>query len=518
MKTKTLLIAAVMVLSLSVAAIAQDNFGAIYTVSSSPVEKAVETGHAERVGSIGFSTVSYTGDTITGTISIDYHLAITAADIAIPCVDQDGISTTTPVFQWVVEDRTKLVISVLPFQQTSTPAKFYSCRVNGVRVDVSNWSATSLEAKVFATENLLTNGEVDATVLYGVGPGIQSLTNNTVSFSALRGGGWSTSTLAVKEGFRNAFGKITIGDDQTLAFKLLQPIPEDVEFEVPTADTTGTWTLYSVDGDTTSPETTITGDGVTLHSFVYVLARDTNIATIETFNFEVDLYAPRPTVTPYSTDVVLKASVALGPFKNTSIPYYTEVYKDSITSMLEFYAEYRNTVLMIPYATTELGYNTGIAIANTSKSPAYEDADGGWPLTAPLQQAGTLTFYFYDNAAGLHVVNSADLMGTDAQKILVTVSGEKGLLPAGKNYVALISQLLEYAEPAFPTHKETINGVEEDVLDPFTGYILVNCGFTHGHGQYFISDFGDFTNGALMLVLDPRFSNRAFDVPESLGN
>jgi hypothetical protein len=75
-----------------------------------------------------------------------------------------------------------------------------------------------------------------------------------------------------------------------------------------------------------------------------------------------------------------------------------------------------------------------------------------------------------------------------------------GRLAAGKSFVLMISELL------------TAAGFEGD----FSGYVLVNCKFPFAHGQYFVSDFSDFTNGALMLVVPTSSSNR---VPvETLGN
>jgi ADP-ribosylglycohydrolase len=59
--------------------------------------------------------------------------------------------------------------------------------------------------------------------------------------------------------------------------------------------------------------------------------------------------------------------------------------------------------------------------------------------------------------------------------------------------------------------------------EEFAGYVIAVCDFTHGHGQYFVSNFNSFTNGALMLVVSPlndrgrRITNRAAGVPESFG-
>ena len=70
MKTKILLIAAVMFFGISVAAFA----AAEYAVSTTPVTTAALNGMAEKVGDIAFSTLANTGATVTGTITIFYEV------------------------------------------------------------------------------------------------------------------------------------------------------------------------------------------------------------------------------------------------------------------------------------------------------------------------------------------------------------------------------------------------------------------------------------------------------------
>jgi hypothetical protein len=41
----------------------------------------------------------------------------------------------------------------------------------------------------------------------------------------------------------------------------------------------------------------------------------------------------------------------------------------------------------------------------------------------------------------------------------------------------------------------------EDVTS-FSGYVFIVTDFTNGHGEYFISNFDNFTHGSLMLVVN----------------
>jgi hypothetical protein len=514
MKTKTLLIAAVMFLGISVAAFAQ----ATYTVSASPVPLVVSSGYAERVGSIGFSTVPESDVTVTGYIYIKYgslriannnQTLIDLIDI-VPFVDPDanlpGYINPPDIDVVGVEQDTDgqdtLVLSVYP--APSFAARQYSFRINGVRVDVTEWPATeALHATIFATENLLTNGEVSTTVLYGKSQAIDSLeVNNPLTLSALIGGSGNV-TLDVTENFRNAFGKVTeMGITQnilqTLKFKLPN-VPLGITLTFPNFSVDGKWTRLSA--------ATVTGNDATQY-VRYQLNSDSDVAAIEEVRFVVNVVAAPPSLTLYNTSLRLIPEVTLGPiaggiyddFYPSNPAFYVPRYEADFVvgdeSIFVWEEDFNNTFLMVLYATMELGYNTGIAIANTTMSGnGNEDS---WPMNPSLLQGGQIIFRFFDNAEGMVTLNSAALVGTSIQKVL----DSEGKLPSGKSYVVLLSQLLDAA------------GFEGD---SFTGYILINARFPLAHGQYFVSDFSDFTNGALMLVISTTSGTRGATGIESLG-
>jgi hypothetical protein len=184
-----------------------------------------------------------------------------------------------------------------------------------------------------------------------------------------------------------------------------------------------------------------------------------------------------------SADMAPKAE-SFVPASTTYVPQYsgTACSKTSAKAVVTIVGA--NTALLIPYAVSQptIGYNTGIAIANTTTDPFAAGA---------TKQSGTLTFYFYPQTG------TAPAPYTTS----ATTPGEgltSGALESGRLYTVLLSRLLEAA------------GVTGD----FSGYIIVTCAFTNAHGQYFISDFEAFTNGALMLVVNP--AGRA--APESLSN
>jgi hypothetical protein len=101
-----------------------------------------------------------------------------------------------------------------------------------------------------------------------------------------------------------------------------------------------------------------------------------------------------------------------------------------------------------------------------------------FPFQAP-DQGGKITFYFYPQTG------SSFSLDTSANPSVGMGLDSSGVLKAGGTYTVLLSDLLAAA------------GASSD----FTGYIIADMPFTNGHGQYFISDFAYFTNGALALVM-----------------
>ncbi len=514
MKIKTLLIAAVMFLGISVAAFAQ----AQYAVSASPVTTGVNTGVTEKVGDIGFNTLDASGYTVTGTIAVDFGRKITApiADpggIRIVYFNPDPAPLPAPIFGLSfdsVVNPTKVIISVKPAAglTPAQTARLYSFRLTGVRVDVSGNTDVSVkvDASITATSNMIVNGQATATVLVGTAPAFYSLTNNTVVFDVL-GAQVSTSnvaTLDLLERFAYAMhvtpvSDATQNDSQTICFALDGDIPTGITLTFGAAST-----VVTVPGATSVPAGAWTrlGTGVitaatTPKRVCYDLAIDTDIAAIEHVYVPVTVTAQsalvRGSVYPTS-GAPLYALATLAPFSTElatggSIPRYNPAYpKDWVKSNMPIFdiSGSDATVLMIPYAVSELGYDTGITIANTAADPG---AAAG--ITSPLPQTGPITFYLYPNNGAMISISSTEIGKEFAW-------GTDGKVPPGKSYILLLSELLAAA------------GYD----DVFSGYIIAYCNFTHAHGQYFVSDFDSFSNGALMLVMNPE---RATLAMESLG-
>ncbi len=134
-----------------------------------------------------------------------------------------------------------------------------------------------------------------------------------------------------------------------------------------------------------------------------------------------------------------------------------------------------STNLLFPFVTNQAGFDTGLAIANTSQDPFGTST-----------QTGACIINYYGNtnggAAPAKVTSPVVAPGTELVFLLSTTSG--GI-------------------PATPG---------------FQGYIIAQCAFQYAHGFAFISDVGAqrLAEGYLALVLDAPVASRA-STSETLG-
>ena len=123
--------------------------------------------------------------------------------------------------------------------------------------------------------------------------------------------------------------------------------------------------------------------------------------------------------------------------------------------------------LLIPFATAGGGFNTGIAISNTTTDPQG--------LATP--QNGTITFTFFPNGGtSKSYTTSATSPGSGLTA---------GVLNSGNTYSVLLTELLTAANAG----------------SSFTGYIFVQTNFTNAHGASFVTNFAGFTSSSPVLVV-----------------
>jgi hypothetical protein len=148
------------------------------------------------------------------------------------------------------------------------------------------------------------------------------------------------------------------------------------------------------------------------------------------------------------------------------------------------------TTLLVSFAFVGPGYNTGLAIANTTLDPFGPTGGGAAPID------GTVQFLLVKND------------GTS--KTYTTTTGSKGsgltgagIVKSGSTYVVNLSDVLSDA-----TYGTT-----------FQGYIFITANFTNAHGSatIYLTDRGDQALASPMLVLPAVSTAAPRASPESLG-
>jgi hypothetical protein len=140
------------------------------------------------------------------------------------------------------------------------------------------------------------------------------------------------------------------------------------------------------------------------------------------------------------------------------------------------------TNLLFPFVSNQAGFDTGVAIANTSSDPFGTAA-----------QSGNCTLNYYGGTTGGGAAPSAQ---TTTSTIAGGVTAVFSLSSGGTNGIA--------ATPGFQ------------------GYIIAQCNFRYAHGFAFVSDVGSqrLAHGYLALVMDAGAdsTNRTGIVGEHLNN
>jgi hypothetical protein len=533
MKTKTLLIAAVMFLGLSAAAFAQS----VYSVSSAPITTVISTGNAELTGDITFTG---TGTSVAGTITIQYGsgVNITSGWTSIT-VKKDGAAAAGLQVDTLasVYSPGSLVIDIPP-GLTVTSGTTYAITVSGVRVQVSGTGLASLDAYLSVTGgNTLAAGSSPVTVINSTtGSGIASggvISYNTgtlpfpVTGTAAGATGNATinavtgafdvttnqtnlttqfTAIVIKEGFLSAWQK-NVG----VRISVSALPPKGVTFTFPatanTVDATATSTALTalspwVRGGSTSTSATGTTTTISYNSkssaldVYYYVATDSGPTTMEALQIPVTLTTDPTTETFPLAAKTFTYTVTLAPIQD---PYKDGVpgtllaprFTESLVGPANLLAITGRTVaLLIPYAyasKTTGDFDTAMAIANTTEDPGTSVLG----FTGATAQSGTVTFYLFPQSATLPAFKYTTTAGSPGSGL-----DSSGNVTSGNTYSVFLSQIFPLATPLSGT---------STLGSSFTGYVVIVTNFTNTHGIFVISNFTTLTaQSGMMMVLSDR--------------
>ena len=239
-----------------------------------------------------------------------------------------------------------------------------------------------------------------------------------------------------------------------------------------TASAAGT-AFATVSSSTTAAVTGLTLAAVSLTSGAgsatfEVITEDLNSLDV----YDIPVYVVT-TANGASATTGIGVSVAFATVGSTKIPNFVVGANTSTLTGSKFNA--CSTSLLFPFVTNQLGFDTGIAISNTSSDP--------FGTAGATAQAGTCSLNFYGSGAP-----------TPAAATTPNV-------PTGTTYTQVLS----------------------GVAAGFQGYVIAQCSFQYAHGFAFITN-GVGTNGGLSqgylagVIPDVNQQSRATTTGEILGN
>lgn len=214
--------------------------------------------------------------------------------------------------------------------------------------------------------------------------------------------------------------------------------------------------------------------------------KETNVTAIEDVSFGYEVaYAAKP-----AENLPALTGATPGTVSGNFAPV-SDIDKASATAPIPRFADLPQTKdvikvspcmtnLLLPFVTARLGFDTGIAITNTTLDNS-KDLPGGKdkePFKTPSQSGACTLYYFGDNADG-----------TSLAKPIQTSS----VIQAGKQLIYTVMA----------------GGMGIDGTPGFQGYIIATCNFQLAHGFVFVSDLGarNFAMGYLPLVIPKDFGS-----------
>jgi hypothetical protein len=443
-------------------------------VSSIPVTTVRNTGRAELAGAVQLTAG---GATVADTFTIRYGVPITNGTTTGIAIDAASTWPGCAIAALGVDNVNGIVTITCG---AAAAGQFF--KITGVRVSVDGFAGSQILATIGALFTPITAGQSSAVVIESVAPGLKLAFGNSVqSFLANSFTATGTGKVFYQEGFASAFrtitdegGAITGATGPTTILLTLAGLPAG-------------YTVTASFGAGTSPTLTAALSGATFTSTTTqrtITITAENVAILETLEVDFTLgfgFTVALPLNPASfavTATLYPNDAALSIFGGVVVPFnapkfaVSNVPSDAGQTIITIIPA--STSFVIPYATTALGYDTGIAIANTTSDPFGAFTGGA------TKQNGTITFNFYPND-GTTIAPYTTKAGSPGSGLTAA-----GVLNSGSTYVVLLSQVLTAAGRT----------------TAFTGYIIPIVNANECHGVAFVSDFtGKFTSFAPMLII-----------------
>ncbi|HUO30170.1 MAG TPA: hypothetical protein VMU80_13200 [Bryobacteraceae bacterium] len=220
-----------------------------------------------------------------------------------------------------------------------------------------------------------------------------------------------------------------------------------------TANVTVVWAITSADASTT--------DALTFGVYASFTAQAGNTATITGPTTVIGGFYP----------------TAAAPSTTEAIPTFTSTPESGNTPATLFTVAPCQTILLFPYVTDFYGFDTGIAISNTS----MDSLPSGQTATP---QTGSCSVAFFGNGGAATTLGTSGVYSSTTDTTLTD-----GAIAPGQTWAFSMSSI----DPGY--NSTTSYGT--------TGYAIATCNFQFAHGYSFVSDTGirNFAAAYLALVI-----------------
>lgn len=517
-------------------------------VASTPVSRDTATGLTEPAGDITFSCTQTgaTASTAGATITVDYQGTPITNSTAYPAGKPISVTPITPIAGCTqptigatgVSNATGQVVITVP---ALSPGVGTSCSftLTGVLLGLAGTGKTSVVATVSVSPGnnlLITAGQNTPTVVTSVLPGIvpADVAAPTTPALVLTSGTVLTATstaITVRENYIDMFrsaaqfngGFSTQGVQLLFTFSGI-PSGATVSCTAPTLNNAAV------------PGQLVLATGVATAAAPTIIVEITsaNLNTQDTLSLPCT-FAIGTTAIPL-TPGTITATVTLAPTGNAfsaggavltaattgQIPRYTA---NAIPVGVVVNIISATTHMLIPYATIQPGYDTGLVVANTSRDPyGFTVAAGG---ARPIGGAASVIFFPTAGGSPFCIATGPGAPGTSGGQSIAGITGcsvmsltgrgtlglgTGGTIAAGSSWAVLGSELLGQIGSSAPSS--------------FIGYIFIIANFPFAHPTAYVVDAafsGKFTSGGPALVLpNPAVASRTAGLGaglvESLGH
>jgi hypothetical protein len=447
----------------------------VLSTSTGNTEAVAVVGGVQTQGTVSGSTLNFSGVAVPGgafTITVN-NVRVNATSVA----TSTGVPPTVAATAFVSGSAGTITPAALSFNNVAFVQNGLSAAKTFKTFTVNN-PALPAAAVVFPNGAASSSGANNFVICNAYSPKADAV-NLSPAQAAV--GGSTTSAVAgksmafvvqINENFAAAFksianesSQVVVGSNAVVEGTRLSinfsNVPSNVTLYVPNgviSSVAGAGTIQlntSAAGTAFAAATTASGSGpagglavaaVTISggtgSAVFEIKTD-DPNTLDSYNVPVFISTSSNSVAGSSTAIT--ASVSFSPVGSTVIPNFAVT--SSTNTLTESTFNLCTTSLLFPFVTNQVGFDTGIAISNTSTDPF-----GSNGATA---QAGTCTLNFY---------------GSGAPSPSNVVSPN---VPSGTTYTSVLS----------------------GIAAGFQGYIIAQCGFQYAHGFAFITDGVGATGG-----------------------